>query len=104
MIKVYFRGNDMSKKNSLGDVDVAALESLASGFPATQPPVSTDKSSQKQPEKDVTITLRIPPRIAKDLKIKAATADKTQREFILEGLKLMGIDVKDEDIADRRKS
>ena len=45
MIKEYFRGNDMSKKNSLEDVDVAALESLASGFPPTQPPVSTDKSS-----------------------------------------------------------
>ncbi len=59
---------------------------------------------EQRPEKDVTITLRIPPYIAKDLKIKAATADKTQREFILEGLKLMGIDVKDEDIADRRKS
>ncbi|WP_019503209.1 hypothetical protein [Pleurocapsa sp. PCC 7319] len=92
----------MSKKNSLGNVDVTALEGLASSFPPTQP--STLKSTKGKPEKDVTITLRIPPRIAKDLRIKAATADKTQREFILEGLKLMGIDVKDEDIADRRKS
>ncbi len=94
----------MSKKNSLGDVDVAALEGLASSFPATQPSPSKDKPTKDKPTKDVTITLRIPPRIAKDLKIKAATADKTQREFILEGLKLMGVDVKDEDIADRRKS
>lgn len=94
----------MSKKNSLGDVDVTALEGLASSFPATQPSPSKDQPTKDKLEKDVTITLRIPPRIAKDLKIKAATADKTQREFILEGLKLMGVDVKDEDIADRRKS
>jgi len=92
----------MSKSNNLGDIDVTALEALASNLPTTQP--VKDKSSKNQTEKDVTITLRIPPRIAKDLKIKAATADKTQRELILEGLKLMGIDVKDEDIADRRKS
>ena len=59
--------------------------------------------NKEKPEKDVTITLRIPPRIAKDLRIKAATADKTQREFILEGLKKMGIDVRDEDIADCQK-
>ncbi len=65
---------------------------------------SIAKANSSKAEKDVTITLRIPPYIAKDLKIKAATADKTQRQFILEGLKLMGIDVKDEDIADRRKS
>ncbi len=94
----------MSKKNSLGDVDVAALQGLASSFPATAPSSSNDKPTKDKPEKDVTITLRIPPRIAKDLRIKAATADKTQREFILEGLKLMGVDIKDEDIADRRKS
>ena len=94
----------MSKKNSLGDVDFTALEGLASSFPATGPSPSKDKLIKDKLEKDVTITLRIPPRIAKDLKIKAATADKTQREFILEGLKLMGVDVKDEDIADRRKS
>lgn len=94
----------MSKKKSLGDVDVAALEGLASSFPATQASPSPDQPAKDKPIKDVTITLRIPPRIAKDLKIKAATADKTQREFILEGLKLMGVDVKDEDIADRRKS
>ncbi len=92
----------MSKNNNLGDIDVTALEGLASNLPTTQP--VKDKSNKNKTEKDVTITLRIPPRIAKDLKIKAATADKTQREFILEGLKLMGIDVKDEDIADRRKS
>ena len=70
----------------------------------TETEPSKDQPSKDKLEKDVTITLRIPPRIAKDLKIKAATADKTQREFILEGLKLMGVDVKDEDIADRRKS
>ncbi len=92
----------MSKNNNLGDIDVTALEGLASNLPTTQP--VTDKSNKNKAEKDVTITLRIPPRIAKDLKIKAATADKTQREFILEGLKLMGIDVRDEDVCDRRKS
>ena len=94
----------MSKNNNLGDIDVTALEGLASNLPTTQPAPIKDKPSKDKAEKDVTITLRIPPYIAKDLKIKAATADKTQREFILEGLKLMGIDVKDEDIADRRKS
>ena len=92
----------MSKNNNLGDIDVTALKGLASNLPTTQP--VTDKSNKNKAEKDVTITLRIPPRIAKDLKIKAATADKTQREFILEGLKLMGIDVRDEDVCDRRKS
>ena len=92
----------MSKNKNLGDIDVTALEGLASKLPTTQP--VKDQPNKNKAEKDVTITLRIPPRIAKDLKIKAATADKTQREFILEGLKLMGIDVKDEDIADRRKS
>ena len=92
----------MSKSNNLGDIDVTALEGLASNLPTTQP--VADKPNKKKALKDVTITLRIPPRIAKDLKIKAATADKTQREFILEGLKLMGIDVRDEDVCDRRKS
>ncbi|MEN9567356.1 MAG: hypothetical protein RLZZ69_2552 [Cyanobacteriota bacterium] len=94
----------MSKaKKGLADIDTSALENYAvDNFPKTQP--SKDKSTKDKPEKDVTITLRIPPRIAKDLKIKAVTADKTQREFILEGLRKMGIDVKDEDIADRRKS
>jgi hypothetical protein len=95
----------MSKASKgLGNVDVTVLDELASSFPSTQPSTTTNKPSNEQPEKDVTITLRIPPRIAKDLKIKAATADKTQREFILYGLKLMGIDIQDEDIADRRKS
>lgn len=90
-------------KKGLGNIDTSALDNYASdNFPKTQP--SRDKSTKDKAEKDVTITLRIPPRIAKDLRIKAATADKTQREFILEGLKKMGIDVKDEDIADRRKS
>ncbi len=90
-------------KKGLGNIDTSALDNYASdNFPKTQP--SRDKSTKKKPERDVTITLRIPPRIAKDLRIKAATADKTQREFILEGLKKMGIDIKDEDIADRRKS
>ena len=94
----------MSKpKKGLGDIDTSALGDFAAeNFPKTQP--GTRKLAKQKPEKDVTITLRIPPRIAKDLRIKAATADKTQREFILEGLKKMGIDVKDEDIADRRKS
>ena len=94
----------MSKaKKGLGDIDTSALGDFAAeNFPKTQPAKS--KSAKEKPEKDVTITLRIPPRIAKDLRIKAATADKTQREFILEGLKKMGIDVNDEDIADRRKS
>ena len=94
----------MSKpKKGLGDIDTSALGDFAAeNFPKTQPAKS--KTAKEKPEKDVTITLRIPPRIAKDLRIKAATADKTQREFILEGLKKMGIDVKDEDIADRRKS
>jgi hypothetical protein len=92
----------MSKSNNLGDIDVTALEGLAKNLPTTQP--LTDKPNKNKALKDVTITLRIPPRIAKDLKIKAATADKTQREFILEGLKLMGIDVRDEDVCDRRKS
>lgn len=95
----------MSKtKKGLGDIDTSALEDFAAeNFPKTQP-VKTISSAKEKRSKDVTITLRIPPRIAKDLRIKAATADKTQREFILEGLKKMGIDVKDEDIADRRKS
>ena len=31
-------------------------------------------------------------------------ADKTQRELILEGLKLVGVNIRDEDIADRRKN
>lgn len=94
----------MSKANKgLGDIDTSALANFASdNFPRTKP--SKDKTNKEKQEKDVTITLRIPPRIAKDLRIKAATADKTQREFILEGLKKMGIDIKDEDIADRRKS
>ena len=94
----------MSKpKKGLEDIDTSALGDFAAeNFPRTQPAKS--KSAKEKPEKDVTITLRIPPRIAKDLRIKAATADKTQREFILEGLRKMGIDVKEKDIADRRKS
>lgn len=94
----------MSKaKEGLGDIDTSALKDFAAeNFPTTQPAKS--KSTKEKAEKDVTLTLRIPPRIAKDLRIKAATADKTQREFILEGLKKMGINVRDEDIADRRKS
>ena len=94
----------MSKiKKGLGDIDTSALGDFAAeNFPKTQPAKS--KLNKEKPARDVTITLRIPPRIAKDLRIKAATADKTQREFILEGLKKMGIDVQDEDIADRRKS
>jgi hypothetical protein len=90
------------KKQSkgLGDIDVNALEELASSFPATQ--AAKERSLQKK-EKEVTLTLRIPASIAKDLRIKAATADKTQREIILEGLKLMGISISDEEISDRRK-
>ena len=93
----------MSKTNRrLGDIDTSALANFAAdNFPKTQP--SKEKSRKEKSARDVTITLRIPTRIAKDLRIKAATADKTQRELILEGLKKMGIDVKDEDIADRRK-
>lgn len=95
----------MSKSKKLGDIDTSALSELAANFPktTTSPPIkeAQDKSNE---EKDVTITLRIPSRIAKDLKLKAVMADKTQRELILEGLKLVGVEIRDEDIADRRKN
>lgn len=93
----------MSKSNKLGDIDTSALSELAANFPKTSPRTKEDKDKSTE-EKDVTITLRIPSRIAKDLKLKAVMADKTQRELILEGLKLVGVEIRDEDIADRRKN
>ncbi|MGK7949684.1 MAG: hypothetical protein AB4368_13060 [Xenococcaceae cyanobacterium] len=93
----------MSKSKKLGDIDTSALSELAANFPSTSPRTKEDKDKSTE-EKDVTITLRIPSRIAKDLKLKAVMADKTQRELILEGLKLVGVEIRDEDIADRRKN
>ncbi len=93
----------MSKSKKLGDIDTSALSELAANFPKTSSRTKEDKDKSTE-EKDVTITLRIPSRIAKDLKLKAVMADKTQRELILEGLKLVGVEIRDEDIADRRKN
>ena len=103
----------MSKSKKLGDIDTSALNELAAKYPKTSPAASSSKAKdavtkedqdKSIEEKDVTITLRIPARIAKDLKVKAVMADKTQRELILEGLKLVGVNIRDEDIADRRKN
>ena len=93
----------MSKSKKLGDIDTSALSELAANFPKTSPQTKEEQDKSTY-EKDVTITLRIPSRIAKDLKLKAVMADKTQRELILEGLKLVGVEIRDEDIADRRKN
>lgn len=86
-------------RKKLKDVDTQALSELAETFPSTAP----KKKKPPKKEADVTVTLRLPPRIYKALRVKAAAEDKTQRELILMGLKAVGLDIKDEDITDRRR-
>lgn len=87
-------------RGKLKDVDTQALSELAETFPSTAP----IKRKPKKREGDVTVTLRLPPHIYKALRVKAATEGKTQRELILMGLKELGLDIKDEEIADRRRN
>ena len=86
-------------RRKLKDIDTQALSKLAETFPSTAP---REKKSSKK-EGDITVTLRLPPHIYKALRVKAATEGKTQRELVLMGLKKLGLDIKDEDIIDRRK-
>lgn len=95
----------MAKRTSkqIDDIDPnLALAEYAETFPSTAPKPKAKKKIKKG-EDDVTVTLRLPPYIHKQLKIKAVTEDKTQRELILEGLRLVGLEIEDEDIVDRRK-
>ncbi len=87
-------------RGKLKDVDTQALTELAETFPSTAP---KKRKSQKR-EGDITVTLRLPPYIYKALRVKAAAEDKTQRELILMGLKALGLDIKEEDITDRRRN
>ena len=86
-------------RRKLKDIDTQALSKLAETFPSTAP---KEKKPNKK-EGDITVTLRLPPHIYKALRVKAATEGKTQRELVLMGLKRLGLDIKDEDIIDRRR-
>ncbi|MGB7416268.1 MAG: hypothetical protein WA902_18845 [Thermosynechococcaceae cyanobacterium] len=99
----------MATPKNMPAVDLTALDTLADGLPKTQS--ETAKKAQnksKVPSRrkapDSPLTVKIPDYVHKALKIQAATTGKTQREILLEALKLYGIDVEDDDIIDRRKS
>lgn len=95
----------MAKPKNIPAVDVAALGQLAEGLPSSQSEAAKQSkrpSSRKAP--DSPLTVKIPDYVHKALKIQAATTGKTQREILLEGLKLWGIKVEDDDIIDRRKT
>lgn len=87
------------KRNNLPDVDMAALESLAETQIGTQ---SDKERAKKKNAADSPLTVKIPAYVHTALKVQSATLGKTQRQIILEALKGWGIDVKEEDIVDRR--
>lgn len=92
-------GGMPGKRSNLPDVDMSALESLAE----TQ--IGTKSERDKAKKKDATdspLTVKIPAYVHTALKVQSATIGKTQRQIILEALKEWGIDVKQEDIVDRR--
>lgn len=98
----------MARPKNMPAVDVTALDQLAESLPSTQSDVTrkakvaTSLTSRKAP--DSPLTVKIPDYVHKELKIQAATTGKTQREILLEALKLWGLEVEDGDIIDRRKS
>ena len=95
--------NKPKANKNLGNVDISALKELAKEYPSTQAEVSkTEEEKPKEPE--VALTFKVPAYVARQLKIQAAMGGKTQREVLLEALQKLGIEVRAEDIVDRRKS
>ena len=93
----------MAKPKNLPATDLSALDGIAEQFPSTQPEKAT-KVKSKSAEPDSPLTVKIPAYVHKDLRVKAATTGKTQREILLESLKQWGITVHEDDISDRRKA
>ena len=98
----------MAKSKNLPAADMTALEPLAEQYPRTQPDKvgggNTRKAKLASTESDSPLTVKIPAYVHRSLKIKSAETGKTQREILLEALRKWGIEVRDADITDRRKS
>lgn len=96
----------MANKRNIPAVDVAALGQLAEELPSAQSEATKKAKGTIKPieSEDSPLTVKIPDYVHRDLKIQAATTGKTQRQILLEALKMWGVDVKEDDIIDRRKA
>lgn len=63
---------------------------------------TTAKANAKDAGAEVPLQVTVPPRVKHALAMKAAETGRTRRALVLEGLRKVGIDVSDEDIAGRR--
>ncbi|HYD98570.1 MAG TPA: hypothetical protein VEH84_04245 [Alphaproteobacteria bacterium] len=55
------------------------------------------------PDEDISVAFRLPKYVAKALKRAAVDRELTQRQIVLQGLRAVGLDVRDEDLRDRRR-
>ena len=60
------------------------------------------KTSPAPPEPEVPLQVTIPTKVKRALDVKAAQTGRTRRAIVLEGLKQVGVDVTESDIAGRR--
>lgn len=60
------------------------------------------KTSPALPEPEVPLQVTVPTKVKRALDMKAAQTGRTRRALVLEGLKQVGVDVTEGDIAGRR--
>jgi phosphoketolase len=60
------------------------------------------KAAPTSSEPEVPLQITVPTRVKRALDVKAAQTGRTRRALVLEGLKQLGVDVTEGDIAGRR--
>lgn len=103
------------EKKKLQDIDMKALDDYADNFPSSAPsraseqvrePVASKKdtkaTSKAKKGNIVTLTLKIPRYIDKQIALMAAASENTKKAVILKALQKVGIEIDEDDITDAR--